>query len=348
MLGSGRGEGGRSHGSFGETDDIAVLGRERAASSVDSARACQMRQLDRVQVYAALSIPLALTVLGLKYAAFLVTGSVALYSDAIESIINVVTAVVALAAVWISAKPADANHPYGHSKIEYFSAVLEGVLIIVASLLILREAWIGFHHPRALRAPMLGLVVNGMATALNAGWSWVLMSQGRRLRSPALLADGRHLLSDLYTSGGVILGVILVAATGWRLLDSIIAALVAVNVLWSGWGVIQESTAGLMDHALPEDELEQVQSTIASQMQGALEAHDVRTRQAGRVTFIDFHLVVGADMTVMSSHAICDRIETALTAKFPDSVISIHVEPPHKQKDRGGVLLMSDEEPEQA
>ena len=300
-----------------------------------------MRQPDRVHVLATLSIPLALVVLGLKYVAFLVTGSVALYSDAIESIINVVTAVVALAAVWISAKPADANHPYGHSKIEYFSAVLEGVLIIVASLLILREVWHGFRHPRTPEAPVLGVAVNGLATVLNALWSWVLLSQGRRLRSPALSADGRHLLSDLCTSFGVIVGVILVAVTGWRMLDPIIAGLVAVNVLWSGWGVIRASTAGLMDHALPDGELEQVKSVIAEQMKGALEAHDVRTRQAGRLTFVDFHLVVAADMTVMASHAICDRIENALVDKFPESVISIHVEPPHKQKDQGGVLLMS-------
>ena len=301
------------------------------------------RQLHRVQVFAALSIPLALAVLGLKYVAFLVTGSVALYSDAIESIINVVTAITALIAVRISAIPADANHPYGHSKVEYFSAVLEGVLIIIASLLILREAWRGFHHPRALDAPMLGLAVNGLATALNAAWAWVLMSQGRGLRSPALLADGRHLLTDLYTSGGVIAGVILVAVTGWRVLDSLIAALVAVNVLWAGWGVMQESLAGLMDHALPEEELDRVKSTIAAQMDGALEAHDVRTRQAGRITFVDLHLVVAADMTVIVSHAICDRIETALLAEFPDAVISIHVEPPNKQKEQGGVLLMATE-----
>ncbi len=301
-----------------------------------------MSRPERVQVFAALSIPLALTVLGLKYLAFLVTGSVALYSDAIESIINVVTALAALAAVRISAMPPDSNHPYGHSKIEYFSAVLEGVLIIVASMLILREAWRGFLHPRALEAPVLGLAVNGVATALNAVWSWVLISRGRRLRSPALLADGRHLLSDLYTSAGVIAGVILVAATGWRMLDAIIAAMVAANVLWSGWGVMQESLAGLMDHALPDEELVQVKSIITAQMQGALEAHDVRTRQAGRLTFVDFHLVVGAEMTVLASHAICDRIENALLCRFPESVISIHVEPPHKQKDRGGVLLMAD------
>ena len=296
----------------------------------------------RVQVVAALSIPLALAVLGLKYLAFVVTGSVALYSDAIESIVNVVTAVAALAAVSISAKPADANHPYGHSKVEYVSAVLEGVLIIVAALLILREAWRGFHHPRPLDAPVLGLAVNGLATALNAGWSWVLISRGRRLRSPALVADGRHLLTDLYTSAGVIAGVTVVALTGWRMLDALIAALVAVNVIWSGWGVMEESLAGLMDHALPDDELDRLKTTIAAEMAGALEAHDVRTRQAGRLTFVDFHLVVAAEMTVMASHAICDRIETALKRQFPESVISIHVEPPHMQKDRGGVLLMAD------
>ena len=301
-----------------------------------------MSKPGRVQLFAALSIPIALTVLGLKYAAFLATGSVALYSDAIESIVNVVTAVTALAAVRISAKPADANHPYGHSKVEYFSAVLEGVLIIVASLLILREAWRGFSHPRTLDAPALGLAVNGLATLFNAAWCWVLITRGRRLRSPALAADGRHLLSDLYTSGGVIAGVSVVALTGWRLLDSAIAALVAVNVIWSGWGVVQESLAGLMDHALPDEELERIKAAISAQMAGALEAHDVRTRQAGRVTFVDFHLVVAAEMSVMASHAICDRIETALKEMFPESVISIHVEPPHKQKDRGGVLLMTD------
>ena len=341
MLGCGRGGGGRRR-SLGETDDIAPLGRECAVSSGDLGPERVMSKPGRVQLFAALSIPIALTVLGLKYVAFLATGSVALYSDAIESIVNVVTAVTALAAVRISAKPADANHPYGHSKVEYFSAVLEGVLIIVASLLILREAWLGFQHPRKLDAPALGLAVNGVATLFNAAWCWVLITRGRRLRSPALAADGRHLLSDLYTSGGVIVGVSVVALTGWRLLDSAIAALVAANVIWSGWGVVQESLAGLMDHALPDEDLARIKATISAQMAGALEAHDVRTRQAGRLTFVDFHLVVGADMTVMASHAICDRIEAALKDVFPESVISIHVEPPHKQKDRGGVLLMTD------
>ena len=300
-----------------------------------------MSKLGSVQLFAMLSIPIAFAVLGLKYLAFLVTGSVALYSDAIETIINVLTAIAALAAVRISAKPADANHPYGHSKVEYFSAVLEGVLIIVASLLILREAWLGLWRPRVLEAPVLGLAVNGLATLVNAIWCRVLITRGRSLRSPALVADGRHLMTDLYTSGGVIAGVMVVAATGWRWLDSAIAALVAVNVIWSGWGVMQDSLAGLMDHALPDEQLEEVKATITREMNGALEAHDVRTRQAGRVIFVDFHLVVAADMSVMASHAICDRIENALLTKFPDSVISIHVEPPHKQKDRGGVLLMT-------
>ena len=141
----------------------------------------------------------------------------------------------------------------------------------------------------------------------------------------------------------MIAGVTVGALTGWRMLDALIAALVAVNVIWSGWGVMEESLAGLMDHALPDDELDRLKTTIAAEMAGALEAHDVRTRQAGRLTFVDFHLVVAAEMTVMASHAICDRIETALKRQFPESVISIHVEPPHMQKERGGVLLMADQ-----
>src|SRR6266446_4062023 len=163
-----------------------------------------------VQKLAATSIAVGLAVLGLKYLAYVFTGSVALYSDAIESIINVMTAVATFFAIRISARRPDSSHPYGHSKVEYFSSVLEGVLIIIAALAILREAYGSFLQPKMLEAPLLGLVINGAATALNAAWSFMLISQGRRRRSPALVADGRHLLTDLYTSVGVILGVMLV------------------------------------------------------------------------------------------------------------------------------------------
>lgn len=281
---------------------------------------------------AAGSIAVSLVVLGLKYLAYALTGSVALYSDAIESIINVVTAIAAFFAIRISLRPADADHPYGHSKAEYFSAVLEGVLILVASLAILREAYGAIFNPHALRAPALGLAVSAAATALNGAWSWLLITTGRKRRSPALIADGKHLLTDVVTSGGVIVGVLLVALTGWEILDPILAALVALNILWSGWSLIKESVGGLMDTALPTDELAAVQAMINANMAGALEAHDLRSRHAGRMTFIDFHLVVEGTMTVDASHAICDRIEAALKADHPDSIISIHVEPEAKRK----------------
>ncbi|WP_442680321.1 cation diffusion facilitator family transporter [Sphingomonas sp. ASY06-1R] len=280
---------------------------------------------------AAGSIAVSLIVLGLKYVAFALTGSVALYSDAVESIINVVTAIAAFFAIRISLRPADAGHPYGHSKAEYFSAVLEGVLILIAALAILREAYGAVRNPHALHAPALGLAISAAATGLNGAWSWLLITTGRKRRSPALIADGKHLLTDVYTSGGVIVGLLLVALTGWEILDPILAALVALNILWSGWSLIKESVGGLMDTALPAAELAAVQATIDANMTGALEAHDLRSRHAGRMTFIDFHLVVDGAMTVDASHAICDRIEAALKADHPESIISIHVEPEAKR-----------------
>lgn len=282
---------------------------------------------------AAGSIAVSLVVLGLKYVAYALTGSVALLSDAIESIINVVTAIAAFFAVRISQRPADAKHPYGHAKAEYFSAVIEGVLILVASLAILREAYRGFLDPQPLAAPVLGLAVSTGATILNGAWSWLLITTGRKRRSPALVADGRHLLTDVWTSGGVVVGVLLVAITGWKVLDPALAALVALNILWSGWQLIRESVEGLMDSAVPDAELKAIEEAINTNLGDAIEAHDLRTRHAGRMTFVDFHLVVDGSMSVDASHAICDRIEDAIRAKHPDSLINIHVEPQWKRKD---------------
>ncbi|MDT8262787.1 cation diffusion facilitator family transporter, partial [Roseomonas sp. DSM 102946] len=195
------------------------------------------------------SILFGLVVLGLKFAAWRVTGSVALYSDALESIINVATAGTTALALWVSQRPADAGHPYGHGKAEYFSAVLEGVLIVLAALSILREAWFGFLSPTPVEAPLLGLAINAAATLLNGAWATVLLRAGRARQSPALLADARHLFTDVFTSGGVLLGFVLVPLTGWPLLDPALAALVALNILWSGAGVVRSSVGGLMDAA---------------------------------------------------------------------------------------------------
>jgi cation diffusion facilitator family transporter len=295
--------------------------------------------MDKLQKLALGGIGVGALVLALKYAAFHVTGSIALYSDALESIINVATAVVAFFAIRVSAAPPDANHPYGHHKAEYFSAVLEGVLIILAALSILREAYFGFMAPKALEAPGLGLAINGVASLVNAAWSWVLIRQGRRTRSPALVADGRHLLADVVTSAGVIVGIGLALLTGWTILDPILAALVAVNILWSGWALVKESLSSLMDEAVPEAVLVRVREAISANAEGAIEAHDLRTRHAGRMTFIDFHLVVPGAMSVTDAHDICDRLERALKIEVEDSLITIHVEPDDKAKHAGIVVL---------
>lgn len=285
------------------------------------------------------SIGVGVVVLALKYLAYLMTGSVALYSDALESIVNVATAVAALVALRYSAMPADANHPYGHHKAEYFSVVLDGVLIIVAAVAIFREAWIAYQAPRMLDAPVNGLLVNLGAGVINAVWSFVLIRTGRMRRALALVADGKHLLTDVITSAGVLAGVTLAWLTGWTILDPLLAALVGINVLWSGWTLVRQSVGGLMDEAVPPETLDRIRGVISRSARGAIEAHDLRTRQAGRVTFIDFHLVVPGAMPVAEAHAICDEIEKALRAEVIEATITIHVEPEDKAKHHGVLVL---------
>lgn len=285
------------------------------------------------------SIVIGLIVLALKSLAWWLTGSVALLSDALESIVNVATAVAALMAIRVAQRPADQGHPYGHHKAEFFSAVLEGVLIIVAALLILREAWGAFQTPRPIEQPALGLAINAVAGGINAVWCLVLLRQGRRLRSPALVADGKHLSTDVVSSFGVLVGVGLATVTGWLILDPILAMLVGVNILWSGWKVMTTSLSGLMDEAVPTATLQDIREIISGSGSGALEAHDLRTRHAGSVTFIDFHLVVPGETTVADAHDICDRIEASLKTRLPEAQITIHVEPEHKAK-HSGVLVI--------
>ena len=295
--------------------------------------------MQRVESIAAISVVVALAVLGLKAGAWWLTGSVALFADALESVVNVAAALAAVAAIRVSARPPDADHPYGHAKAEYFSAVLEGALIIVAALLILHEAWQAWAAPRAPEQVGIGLVVSAVATAINGGWAAFLFRRGRASRSPALLADARHLLADVVTSGGVILGVGLVMLTGILWIDPLLAALTAVNILFSGWRLMRESFGGLMDEAVPPDELGNIRRLVAAHAEGAIEAHDLRTRHSGRYTFVEFHLVVPGEMTVTEAHDICDRIEAALKRELDPAVITIHVEPDGKAKHRGVLVL---------
>ena len=193
--------------------------------------------------------------------------------------------------------------------------------------------------PRVIVSPCLGLAVTGVASALNAAWSLVLIREGRRLRSQALVADGRHLLADVVTSVGVIAGIGAAAATGWTILDPALAALVALNILWSGWTVMRESVGGLMDEAAPPDLQARIRDLISSNADGAIEAHDVRTRHAGRALFVDFHLVVPGCMSVSRAHAICDEIEVALRQAVEGLVVTIPVEPEDKAKHAGIVVV---------
>ncbi|WP_102127366.1 cation diffusion facilitator family transporter [Deinococcus planocerae] len=285
------------------------------------------------------SVVVAAVVLGLKFLAYLLTGSVALYSDALESVINVAAAVAALVALRVAARPADANHPYGHTKAEYFSAVAEGVLIVLAAVAILLEAGPALLSPRPVEAPYPGLLVNFGASVLNGLWASVLLREGRRHRSPALLADGRHVLNDVVTSVGVLVGVVLASVTGLSLLDPLLAVLVALNVLWSGWGLMRESVGGLMDAGADPATTTRLRQLMSEHAEGALEIHDVRTRHAGRVTFVEFHLVVPGQMTVQEAHHICDRLEEAIQAELAGASVTIHVEPQEKAKHHGVLVI---------
>lgn len=280
-----------------------------------------------VQRLALWGIPFAFFVMGLKLVAWWVTGSVALLSDAMESSVNVIAAIVAFAAISYAAKPADKTHPFGHHKAEYLSAVLEGVLIVVAALLIVKEALPAVFAPTPMEAPVLGLAINFAAAVLNAIWAMVLIRAGKRYRSPALAADGQHILSDVVTSVGVLVGLVLAIFTGYAMLDPLLAVLVALNILYQGWKVITHSVDGLMDHAVEPAEAEAIKAAIAANATGSLGAHDLKTRRAGAATFVDFHLVVPAAMAVGNAHDICDRLEDAIRVVLPGAQIAIHVEP---------------------
>ncbi|HEV7320591.1 MAG TPA: cation diffusion facilitator family transporter [Ensifer sp.] len=272
-------------------------------------------------------IPLSLAVLGLKLLAWWLTGSVALLSDGLESTVNVIAAVIAYLMIGYASKPADAGHPFGHHKAEYFSAVIEGVLIVVAALLIVWEAVPAMMAPVVMEAPALGLAINFVAGVVNAIWAYVLITAGRKHRSPALSADGHHILSDVVTSIGVLIGLVLAIATGYAILDPLLAVIVACNILYQGWMVISRSIDGLMDRAVPAEEEEAIKQAIAANAAGSLGVHDLKTRQAGPAIFVDFHMVVPEAMPVGDAHDICDRIEDGIRAVHPGAKIAIHVEP---------------------
>lgn len=274
-----------------------------------------------------LSIAAALVTVGLKAAAYLLTGSVGLLSDALESVINLVAALAAYFAVCYAARPVDTNHTYGHEKIEFFSSGLEGGLIFVAALGIAWTAVVRLFLPAPLEALGPGMLISLAAAAINGGVGLLLLRQGKKHRSIVLEADGHHLLTDVWTSLAVVAGLGLVVLTGWTVLDSVMALVVAGNILWVGGRLVQRSFHGLMDHALPPHELEQIRQAIQSHLGPNMAFHAVRTRQAGTRRFLDFHLLVPGDSTVRQAHDLGDRIEASLRQALAGLEVTIHIEP---------------------
>ncbi len=278
---------------------------------------------------ARISVGVALVVLGLKALAWRVTGSVALGSDAMESTVNVAAALAMWAAVRVARRPADSDHPFGHGKAEYLSAVLEGVLVLVAAAEIAREAIPRVMHPVPAQSFGLGVLLSLTASALNGALGWFLLREGKRHRSPALHADGVHVLTDVATSAGVLVGVVAARVTGWWVLDGLLALVVAAQIVWAGWGLVRRSVGGLMDETLDATERDDLRALITrtAKERGAIEVHGFRFRHAGAGAFCDLHMVVPGAMTVSDAHALCDEVERAVAQSHAHVDVVIHVEP---------------------
>lgn len=280
-----------------------------------------------LSAFAVLSIVTAIVVIGLKLIAWRVTGSVGLLSDALESTVNLVAAIGAFVALRVAAKPPDRSHNFGHTKAEYLSAVFEGVMIVVAAVVIVATAVDRLLHPEELDEVGMGLAISVGATVVNAVVGWVLIRAGRRHRSLTLEADGRHLMTDVWTTAGVVVGVFLVAVTGWLPLDPLIAIAVAANILVVGGRLVWRSGAGLMDSALPDDLRAAIDAVLARHRADRIDFHDVRTREAGHERFVQLHMLVPGDWSVQRAHDLAETIEDELRATVDDLTVTLHVEP---------------------
>ena len=274
-----------------------------------------------------LSIAAALATISLKTAAWALTGSVGLLSDAAESVVNLVAAIVAMAALHWAIKPADEEHAYGHAKAEYFSAGVEGTLIVVAAAAIAVTAIDRLLHPRAIEDVGVGLAVSAVASLINFAVGYLLLRTGRRERSIVLEADGKHLITDVWTSVGVIIGVAGVAITGWQRLDALVALAVAVNIVATGGGLLRRSVGGLMDRALGEPERRQIEEVLAGFFGSDVQFHALRTRQAGSRAFVSVHVLVPGAWTVQRGHDVVEEVEAALRARLPYATVFTHLEP---------------------
>ncbi|NJD20796.1 MAG: cation transporter [Gemmatimonadetes bacterium] len=277
--------------------------------------------------YAWLSAAAAVVTIVLKTVAYLLTGSVGLLSDALESLVNLAGALMALAMLTVAARPADEDHAYGHSKAEYFSSVVEGMLILLAAGSIAFAAVQRLLNPRPLEQLGLGLGVSVLASGVNLAVALVLLRAGRRHVSISLEANAHHLFTDVWTSAGVLAGVGAVALTGWQRLDPIVAVLVAANIVRTGVGIMQRSVSGLMDVALPEEEQQAIRRALQEHLGDGVQFHALRTRQSGSRRFVSMHVLVPGAWTVQRGHELLEEVEAQVRAAVPNVTVTTHLEP---------------------
>lgn len=278
--------------------------------------------------FAWLSVATAIATIVLKTGAYFLTGSVGLLSDAAESGVNLVAAVVALIALQVAYRPADDDHQFGHSKAEYFSAAVEGAMIFAAAAFIIYTAVDRLLHPRPIEQLGVGLAISILASTLNGVVGLALIHAGRHNRSVTLEADGKHLMTDVVTSVGVVAALLLVWISGWEILDPIIALAVGVNILFVGVKLVRESTGGLMDLALPEADQATIDAILDSYRKpGEVDFHEIRSREAGRQRFVEFHMLVPGQWTVTRGHDLVEKVEMEIKAALTNTHISSHIEP---------------------
>lgn len=277
--------------------------------------------------YTVLSIGAALLTIALKTGAYFLTGSVGLISDAAESVVNLVAAIIATWAVTYAAKPPDEEHTFGHHKAEYFSSGVEGALILVAAASIAIAAWNRLLHPQPLEQLGLGLGLSLFATAINGALALAMLKASQRLRSITLRADAHHLLTDVWTSVGVVLGLILVPITHWLILDPIIALIVAANIVWTGFNLLRETGLGLLDTAMPTSDRRIVTDILAGYDPRGVQFHALRTRVAGSRRFVYLHVLVPGAWSVKQGHDLCEEIELEIMRSLPGTYVFTHLEP---------------------
>ncbi|RPI28923.1 MAG: cation transporter [Acidobacteria bacterium] len=281
----------------------------------------------RLTRYAWLSIGAALATIGLKTSAYLLTGSVGLLSDAIESLVNLTAAIFALYVIRVGERPPDEQHAYGHEKAEYFSSGAEGGMILIAALTIIWVCVQRLIEPRNISEVNLGIIISVLASLINLGAAKIILEAGRRYRSIALEADAQHLMTDVWTSGGVIIGIGLVALTGWVALDPLLGLGVALHVAWMGGRLMRRSILGLMDTALPPADVAKVQTVLSSNISDEVQYHALRTRQSGARSFVSLHIQVPGSWSVQRGHDLAEKIESDIRSALPLVTVFTHIEP---------------------